>query len=139
MCEVLNEPLGSLSMQRFLATDRHWKCTVFLFYLSSHYHIYIIKFLCASRDDSFENMGETKCTGLQNVHFRLLFVAQKRCMPKLPIMNVCSSCRILVNFLLYCSYFSNNCGNALLWCKVYNHTVSLGVFHVPSYTLLIAF
>ena len=46
-------------MQRFLATDGHPKCTVFLFYLSSHYHIYIFKSLCASRDDYFENLGET--------------------------------------------------------------------------------
>ena len=34
-------------------------CTVFLFYLSSHYHIYIFKSLSASRDDYFENLGET--------------------------------------------------------------------------------
>ena len=53
--------LGSLSMQRFWATDGHWKCSVFLFYLSSHYHIYIF-------------------------HFRLPTVAQKRCMLKLPII-----------------------------------------------------
>ena len=53
--------LGSLSMQRFWVTDGDWKCTVFLFYLSSHYHIYIFKALslCASRDDHFENLGET--------------------------------------------------------------------------------
>ena len=51
--------IGSLSMQRFLATEGHRKCAVFLFYLSSHYHIYIFKFLCASRDDYFENLGET--------------------------------------------------------------------------------
>ena len=36
------------------------KTTVtFLFYLPSHYHIYIFKSLCASRDDYFENLGET--------------------------------------------------------------------------------
>ena len=46
-------------MQRFWATDGHRKCTVFLFYLSSHYHIYIFKSLCASTDDYFENLGET--------------------------------------------------------------------------------
>ena len=46
-------------MQRFWATDGHRKCTVFLFYSSSHYHIYIFKSLCASRDDYFENLGET--------------------------------------------------------------------------------
>ena len=43
--------LGSLSMQRFWATDGHLEWTVLLFYLSSHYHIYIFKSLCASRDD----------------------------------------------------------------------------------------
>ena len=48
-----------IGMQRFWATDGHRKCTVFLFYLSWHYHIYIFKFLCASRDDYFENLGET--------------------------------------------------------------------------------
>ena len=67
-------------MQRFRATDGHRKCTVFLFYLSSHYHIYIFKSLCASRDDYFENLGY-----LQNDHFRLPSVALKRCMLKLPI------------------------------------------------------
>ena len=51
--------LGSLSMQGFWATDGHLKCTVFLFYWSSHYHIYIFKFVCASRDDYFGNLGET--------------------------------------------------------------------------------
>ena len=55
----LNSLLGSLSMQRFWATDGHRKYTVFLFHLSSHYHIYIFKSLCASRDDYFENLGET--------------------------------------------------------------------------------
>ena len=35
------------------------KCTIFLFYLSSHYHIYIFKSLCTSTDDEFENLGET--------------------------------------------------------------------------------
>mgnify|MGYP006862601755 CR=1 FL=1 len=55
VCSVI----GSLSMQRFCATDRHRKCTVFLFHLSSHYHMYIFKSLCASRDDYFENLGET--------------------------------------------------------------------------------
>jgi len=51
--------IGSLSMQRFWATDRYRKCTVFLFCLSSHYHIYIFKSLCPSRDDYFENLRET--------------------------------------------------------------------------------
>ena len=46
-------------MQRFWATDGHRKCTVFLFYLSSHYHIYIFKSLCPSRADYFENLRET--------------------------------------------------------------------------------
>ena len=57
--QVSTETLGSLSMQRFWATDGHRKCTVFLFYLSWHYHIYFFKSLCASRDDYFENLGET--------------------------------------------------------------------------------
>ena len=35
----------SLSMQRFWATDGHRKCTVFLFKLSSHHHIYIVQSL----------------------------------------------------------------------------------------------
>ena len=43
--------LGNLSMQRFWATEEHRKCTLFRFDLSSHYHICIFKFLCASRDD----------------------------------------------------------------------------------------
>ena len=51
--------IGTLSMQRFLAMDGHRKCTVFLLNLSSHHHIYIFKSLCATRDDNFENLGET--------------------------------------------------------------------------------
>ena len=43
----------------FWATDWHRKCTVFLFYLSWHYHIYIFKSLCTSEDNWFENRGET--------------------------------------------------------------------------------
>ena len=43
--------IGSLSMQRFWATDGNRKCTVFLFNLSWHYHIYIVKCLFSSRDD----------------------------------------------------------------------------------------
>ena len=43
----------------FWAMDRHRKGTVFLFYLSWHYHIYIFKSLCASEDNWFENRGET--------------------------------------------------------------------------------
>ena len=39
--------------------DGHRKCTGFLFYLSSHYHIYIFKSLFTSTDDYFENLGET--------------------------------------------------------------------------------
>ena len=34
-------------MPRFWATDGHRKCAVFLFYLSSHYHIYVFKSLYA--------------------------------------------------------------------------------------------
>ena len=52
-----HKPIGSLSMQRFWATDGHRKCTVFLIYLSSYYHIYILKFLCASRDLSTFQLG----------------------------------------------------------------------------------
>ena len=47
----LKEQLGSLSMQRFWVTDAHRKCTIFLFYLSWHYHIYIFKSLSASKGD----------------------------------------------------------------------------------------
>ena len=46
-------------MQRFRATDDNRKCAVFLFNLSSHYPIYIVKFLFTSRDHSFENMVDT--------------------------------------------------------------------------------
>ena len=73
-----------------------------------------------------------------NVHFRLPSVAQKRCMLKLSIKNVSSSCRILINFLLYCSLFSNNCGNVLLWCKVYIQQALLYLMYQSlSCTLLI--
>ena len=40
----------SLSMQRFWATDGNRTCAVFLFNLSSHYHIYIVQSLFTSRD-----------------------------------------------------------------------------------------
>ena len=43
----------------FLRHGRTPKCTVFLFYLCSYYHIYIFKSLCASKDDYLENPGET--------------------------------------------------------------------------------
>ena len=46
-------------MQRFGATDGNRKCTVFVFNLSSHYHIYIVKYLFTSRDDYFENLSNT--------------------------------------------------------------------------------
>ena len=46
-------------MQRFWATDGNRKCAVFVFNLSSHYHIYIFKHLFTSRDDYFENLRET--------------------------------------------------------------------------------
>ena len=42
--------LGSLSMQRFWTTDGSQKCAVFLFNLSSHYHIFIVKSLFTYRD-----------------------------------------------------------------------------------------
>ena len=51
--------LGSLSMQRFWATDGNRKCAVFVFNLSSHYHIYIVEYLFTSRDDYFENLRNT--------------------------------------------------------------------------------
>ena len=47
---VQNKTIGSLSVQRFSATDGNRKCAVFLFNLSSHYPIYIVKFLFTSRD-----------------------------------------------------------------------------------------
>ena len=43
--------LGSLSMQRFWATDDNRK--------SSHCHIYIVKHLFTNRDNCFENLRET--------------------------------------------------------------------------------
>ena len=46
-------------MQRFWATDGNRKCAVFVFNLSSHYHIYIVKYLFTSRDDYFENLRNT--------------------------------------------------------------------------------
>ena len=46
-------------MRRFWAKDGNRKCAVFLFNLSSHYHIYIVKCLFSCRDDWFENLGET--------------------------------------------------------------------------------
>ena len=43
--------LGTLSMQRFWATDGKRKCAVFIFNSSSDYHINVIKSLCTSRHD----------------------------------------------------------------------------------------
>ena len=51
--------IGSLSTQRFWATDGNRKCAVSVFNSSSHYHIYIFKYLFTSRDDYFENLRET--------------------------------------------------------------------------------
>ena len=48
-----------LKLQRFWATDGNRKCAVFVFNSSSHYHIYIFKYLFTSRDDYFENLRET--------------------------------------------------------------------------------
>ena len=79
---IYNRELISI-MQRFLATDGHRKCTVFLFYLSSHFHFYIFKSLCASRDDYFENLGET------NVLARKMFTSG--CRPWLQNVTCLSS------------------------------------------------
>ena len=74
---------GSLRTRRFWATDYHWKWAVFLFNLSWHYHIYIIKshnrFLQieASSFKIWERQ-EDKHPGMRNVHFRLHSAAQKR-------------------------------------------------------------
>ena len=46
-------------MQHFSATDGNRKCAVFLFNVSSHYLIYVVKFLFTSRDHLFENLGDT--------------------------------------------------------------------------------
>ena len=51
--------LGSLTMQRFWATDSNRKCTVFVFNFSSHYHINVVKSLFTSRYHLFENLRET--------------------------------------------------------------------------------
>ena len=61
-CERLSRSrafIGSLSMQRFWATDGNRKCAVFVFNLSSHYHIYIVKYLFTSSDNYFENLRNT--------------------------------------------------------------------------------
>ena len=76
--------IESLSMQRFWATDGHWKCTVFLFYSSWHYHIYIFKSLCASRDDYFENLAETNVLACKMFTSGCRPWLKKRCMLKLP-------------------------------------------------------
>ena len=51
--------VGSLSMQRFWATDSNRKCAVFVFNLSSHFHINVAKSVFTSRYDQFENLRET--------------------------------------------------------------------------------
>ena len=51
--------LGSLSMQRFWATDGNRKCAVFVFNFSSHYHINVVKSLFTSRYDQCENLRGT--------------------------------------------------------------------------------
>ena len=56
---VHNATIGSLSMQRFWATDGNRKCSVFVFKLSSQYQIYIVEYLFTSRDNYFENLRET--------------------------------------------------------------------------------
>ena len=68
--------IESITTRRFWARDDHRKWLVFLFNLSSHYHIYIANYLSSSTDNKFENEGET--TVMRNVHFRFPSVAQKR-------------------------------------------------------------
>ena len=51
--------VGSLSMQRFWATDSNRKCAAFVFNLSSHFHINVAKSVFTSRYDQFENLRET--------------------------------------------------------------------------------
>ena len=46
--------LESLSTRRFLATDGNRKWAAFLFNLSSHDHVGIVKYLFISRDNYFE-------------------------------------------------------------------------------------
>ena len=46
-------------MQRFCATDGNRKCAVFVFNLSSHFHINVAKSVFTSRYDQFENLRET--------------------------------------------------------------------------------
>ena len=46
-------------MQRFWATDGNRKCAVFVFNLSSHFHINVAKSVFISRYDQFENLRET--------------------------------------------------------------------------------
>lgn len=48
--------LGSLNTRRFWANQ---KWAVFLCNMSSHHHICIVNCLFTSREDSFENLGET--------------------------------------------------------------------------------
>ena len=65
--------LGSLSTRRFRATDGKRKSAVFLFNMSSHYYIYIVKSLLASRECVRDH-----CIGMRNVHCRFPSVTQKR-------------------------------------------------------------
>ena len=46
-------------MQRFWAKDGNRMCAVFLFNLSSHYHIYIFNSIFTSGDDKLENLVAT--------------------------------------------------------------------------------
>ena len=68
-----------LSMQRLLATDGNRKCAVFVFNLSSHYHINCLFSLV---DTISLKIWERPLS--TSVHFRLPSVAQKCCMLKLP-------------------------------------------------------
>ena len=52
-------------MHSFLATEGNRKSPVFLFNMSPHYYIHIVKCLSSSRDDMFENLGETTVLTLE--------------------------------------------------------------------------
>ena len=60
---------SSLSMWHFWATNKNQMWAVFLVNLSSHYHIYTVKYL--------ENLGEAIVLTNVNVHFWFQSVVQK--------------------------------------------------------------
>ena len=75
---------GSSSSVRFRATAENRKRDVFLLDLSSHLHIFIAKNLFSSRDDWFEIRRETTALACLVIIIRLLSVAQKRFLFKVP-------------------------------------------------------